>query len=285
MSTLFHLFPVVAVVLYLAASVSYARDLSSDARNIGDAYGRQILAAGLLCQLVALLFDELALLFWQIKVASGFQLVPSFPYTLSLISCLLVGGFLLLERRLRLDALGAFVAPLALGMMVFSGVLFHFGSGSAPELVSGDALLLLHISLTILGHVAFAFACGVSLALILQESLLKSKRFSAIGRKLPSLRLLDRLNRNLLVGGFFCMLSGVAVGFYFGALRDVMVFDRSWRVFWTLVTLAIYAALVTGMLSRGLRGSRAAWLSVAGFCSVLISFVAVHVVGGGFHVH
>ena len=283
MSGLFHFFPIVAVLFYLSASLSYARDLFSSERKMGESYGRAMLAAGIVFHIVALLFEEILLLLS--RGSSAVELTPSFPYTLSLIACLLVGCFLLIERRMNLGALGTFVSPLALGFMVFSGVMFHFGGGSPVPDVAGDPLLLLHISFTILGHVAFGFAFGVSLGLLLQESLIRSKRFSEMGRKLPSIRLLDRLNRNFLVGGLVSMSIGVALGFYFGALRDVLVFGQGSRIYWTFITLAIYAALVVGMLSKGLRGSRAAWLSIAGFSSVIASFVAVHVLGGGFHVH
>ncbi len=285
MSTLFHLFPILSLVLYLSASISYGRDLLSEKRKLGESLGREMLLLGVALHLLSLLFDQLALLFFQTDYSREFQIVPSFPYTLSLISCLLVGIFLLLERRLDLRSLGAFVSPLAMMFLLYSGVLFHFTPEERLHGLRNDAILLLHISLTILGYVAFGFACGVSLALIVQESLLKSKRFSLLGKKLPSIRMLDRLNRNFLVGGFCCMFSGILLGLYFGAASDVSILAQSALVLGTLITLAIYGALVLGMLLRGLRGSRAAWLSIAGFCSLLLSFVFVHLIGGGYHVH
>lgn len=285
MSTLFHLFPILSLALYLSAAISYARDLLGENRQLGDSSGREMLIVGLALHVVSLLFDEIALLLFQTNYSREFQFVPSFPYSFSLIACVLVGTFLLLERRLEISALGSFVSLLAMGFLIYSGVLFHFAPEEGLPALQNNALLLLHISMTILGYVAFGFACGVSIALIVQESLLKSKRFTVLGKKLPSIRLLDRLNRNFLVGGFCCLFSGILLGVYFGATTDASLLAQSALVLGTLITLAIYAALLFGMLSRGLRGSRAAWLSVAGFCSLLLSFVFVHVVGGGFHVH
>ncbi len=285
MSTLFHLFPILSLALYLSAGISYARDLLMEQRKLGESSGREMLSVGVLLHLLSLLFDELALLFFQTDYSREFRVVPSFPYSFSLMACVLVGTFLLLERRLEISSLGAFVALLAMGILMYSGVLFHFAPEEGLPALQNNAFLLLHISMTILGYVAFGFACGVSIALIVQENLLKSKRFTALGKKLPSIRVLDRLNRNFLVGGFCCLLSGILLGVYFGATTHASLLAESALVLGTLITLAIYTALLFGMLSRGLRGSRAAWLSIAGFCSLLLSFVFVHVVGGGFHVH
>jgi len=148
-----------------------------------------------------------------------------------------------------------------------------------------DAILWSHIALTILGHVAFVFAFGVSLALILQETLIKNKRYTSIQKMLPSIRLLDKLNARLLFLGFICMLVGVLAGFVFGAIHSIALLDLGSRVFWSLITLLVYAALLTARAQIGLRGRRAALFSVIGFCTVLASFVSSLLMNGGFHAH
>ena len=278
---MFHLLPILAVVLYLLASAFYILRLFFP-RSISAHSGRVMLILGFLFQISALaatLIDPELRIFGTLGGS-----IPGFPLTLALISSLLVFCFLMLEKRLSISSLGAFVGPLASAFMLFSGLLFHL-ERPVTEPYKQDLLLWFHIALTILGHVAFVFAFGVSLALILQETLIKRKRFTSVQKVLPSIRLLDFLNARLLFVGFLCMLIGVLAGFAFGAVHHISLLDLGSRVFWSLITLLVYAVLLTARAQIGLRGRRAALLSVIGFGTVVASFLSGMLINGGFHAH
>jgi ABC-type uncharacterized transport system permease subunit len=273
------------LLLYSAAMVLYAVNLfstSSVTESRLDTFRipRSVLFAGFVLHAASLAVLSLR----SLNPEPRFALVPSLPDSLGLISLLLVASFLLIERRIRVSVLGVLVAPLALGLVVLSGVLLHLDRPGTAELES-NGILWFHIGLTIIGHAAFFFAFAVSLALIVQEALLKRKRFYPIQRRLPSLATLDYLNSRFLIFGFVCMLVGVGTGVVVAMSQGVSFLDGSARVFWSGVTLMMYAVLVTARLLRGLRGSRAAWLSVAGFATVVASFISLAFLGGGFHVH
>ncbi len=285
MTTLLHIVPIAMMLLYSAAMILYTVNLFStfsvgDSRSDSFRLPRNTLVAGFVLHAACLGF----LFMRSLRPEPSIGSVPSLPDSLGLISLLLVASFLLIERRIRVSVLGVVVAPLALGLLTLSGVLFHLERPGTAELES-NALLWFHIGLTIIGHVAFVFAFAVSLALIVQEALLKRKRFYPIQRRLPSLATLDYLNSRFLAFGFVCMLVGVGTGFVVAMVEGVPFLDGGARVFWSAVTLMMYAVLVAARLLRGLRGSRAAWLSVAGFATVVASFISLAFLGGGFHVH
>jgi len=80
------------------------------------------------------------------------------------------------------------------------------------------------------------------------------------------------------------MTLGVATGFLFAYTRGVSMLGFDPRLLWSTLTLSVYLVLVVANYVYGLRGRRAAWLSVAGFSTVVASFVSVNILGGSFHV-
>jgi len=281
MSALFHIAAVCTVLLYLTSMCLYGGSLLSYGRTDGGSMSgrtsgrsmsllpRKILLCGLGFHVAAIILQ-----------GNG---IPSFPFTLSLISCLVVGIYLALEQRLRIESLGLFVAPLALLFAVGSAILFH-QTRSGVQSPEQNILLWLHIAAVVVGHAAFVFAFGVSVALIVQETLIKEKRFTRLQQLLPSLKVLDDLNGRMLQGGFLFMAVGVSLGVLFGFVHKIEFWGFDTRIFWSLLTLIIYALLLTARSINGLRGRRAAWLSVLGFSTVVASFFGLEI-GEGFHVH
>jgi ABC-type uncharacterized transport system permease subunit len=284
MGLLNHLFPIIAFVLYLSACVLYLGGFFSQREIFDKKISIMLLSFGFVSQ-IASIGLRAGINFQVSKGAFGVSgLEPSFASTLYLISCFVVGLFLVLRRRFSIEPLGAFVSPLAVLFLLASGILFHFertGIAPAPR----GSLLWFHISTTLLGHVAFVFAFGVSLALIIQETLIKKKKSFKLQKKLPAVIVLDSLNALILSMGFVLMVCGVLSGVIFALSQSMDLLTADNRLFWSLVTLTVYAVLLFGRSFKGLRGKRAAWYSVAGFCTVLASFLSMAVMGSGFHAH
>ncbi len=210
--------------------------------------------------------------------------ILGFPYTLSLICCITVGTFLLIEKRFHLSGLGIFIAPLGLFLMSLSSVLFHFGR-DVQHVSAFGPLLGLHLTTVVLANVFFILGFSVSVALIVQETLIKKKRLSAVQRRLPSLATLDRVNAFLFTSGFVLMTFGVVSGIVYGLTTGAQTMRFDQRFFWSALTLLVYAMLLIARHFRGWRGRRAAWLAVAGFSTIVASFLGVNVIGGSFHVY
>ena len=252
----FHLFPIVGFLGYFLAACGYLSQLFP--RPFATlTTARRLLAGGLTGHMLFLGVDSLRRFLQGDGIFFDSVLLPSFPLTLSLIACIAVAAFLLFEKRYCISLVGAFVSPLAMIFMLLSAILFHADRSGVPA-IENSSLLWLHIGLTVLGHVAFLLAFGVSLALIVQESLLKGKKFSELQRRMPSLRLLDRLNAQLLSGGVLLMSTGILLGIVFGKQVSLEALSLSSRVVWSFITLLVYSTLLFAMITKGFRGRRAA---------------------------
>ena len=283
MNILFHILAIAGFLGYFLAACCYL-SLFLPHPFTSTATARRLLIGGFVLHLLFLLEQGLGLAFPGPGLLSQIEVLPNFALTLSLVALFSVGGYLLIEKSKNVFFLGAIISPIAMLLLLFSSYLFHQEPSAAAPL-KNDYLLLFHISLTVLGHAAFLLAFGVSTALIVQESLLKKKKLQRLQKLLPPLRLLDRLNSQFLCTGFLLMTLGVFLGVVFAARVDLSFMVMNVRVFWSFVTLTIYAALLLAIVFYGLRGRRAAWMSVLGFATVLASFVSSRLVESGFHVH
>jgi len=202
---------------------------------------------------------------------SGYPNVAQFREALSLYSWLLVAGFLLVQLKYRLSVLGSIIAPLATLMTLAA---FAFGTGP-EELPPGlkTYWLPVHVTLAFLGNAAFALAFGVSLIYLLQEYHLKHKKMISLMKRLPSLEALDRMNYVFLVWGFPLMTLGILSGSLWAGIQ--------WGDYWAWeprqissgIAWLFYGAILHGRITAGLRGKKAALLTMVGFCVVLGYFL------------
>jgi len=202
----------------------------------------------------------------------GYPAITELREALVFKSWLLVAGYLLIQLKYRLSVLGAIIAPLAFLMSLAA---FAFGSGSGeipPELKT--VWLPLHVTVAFLGNAAFALACGVSLIYLLQERHLKHKKMTALMKRFPSLESLDRLNYTLLVWGFPFMTLGILTGSLWAAIAWGSYWSWDPRLIASGLVWLFYGALLHGRITAGLRGKKAALLTIIGFVVVLGYFLA-----------
>jgi cytochrome c-type biogenesis protein CcsB len=209
--------------------------------------------------------------------------VTNFAQSLSFLAWLTAIVSFVLIVRMRMQVLGAFVAP---GVLVVAGaamLLEHRGRLVIPESLR-SAWLPVHVTLAFLGDALFVVAAGVSLAYLVYESRLKSKRpLLPAAQTTPSLEKLDRINYRLLGWGFVMLSLAIVSG--------AMWADATWGHFWSwepqetwsLVTWMLYAALLESRVAAGWRGRRAAALTLAVFTVLVGSFLSVSLVFPGKH--
>ena len=123
---------------------------------------------------------------------------PGFHEALSFFSWMLILVFLAVEFRHHLHVLGSFIVPLALLSLVSAAALPE----AAPTLTPVFRTLWVHVTLSMLGTVGFAVAFVAGVMYLIQDGLLKSKRFNVLYSKLPALDFLDNLNQRSIVTGF-----------------------------------------------------------------------------------
>ena len=206
--------------------------------------------------------------------------LTNFYEAMSFFSWLLILIFLLVEYRYRIMILGSFILPLALLTLISAAAL--------PSQIQSlnrtlqNIWVFIHVSLTVFGLVAFTMAFVVGVIYLIQERLLKSKRFNTIYNELPSLDLLDEFNRKSIVLGFPLLTLGMITG--------ALLSENIWEAYFglqpvetlTLVTWIFYLVMLHGRLTVGWRAKKAAYLAVVGFITVVFT-VGVNFIAKGPH--
>lgn len=197
--------------------------------------------------------------------------LTSFQEALSFLSWMLVLVFLVTEVRLGLHVLGSFIVPLALISLVSAAALPE----KTQTLDAGSPSVWLHVTLSMLGTVGFAVAFVAGLMYLIQDWLLKSKRFNVLYAKLPPLDFLDHLNQQSIVLGFPLLTLGIITGALAAGFAQRSYLSWNAEQTWAIVTWVFYFIVLVGRLTVGWRAKRAAYLTIIGFAVVILTLIGV----------
>ncbi|MPZ78460.1 MAG: c-type cytochrome biogenesis protein CcsB [Deltaproteobacteria bacterium] len=247
-------------LLYLVATASFV--FYAFRRDTASRLPPLVLSGGFVVHTLAL-----AVYFFQ----DGYPALMEMREALLFKSWLMVAGYLLIQLKYRLTVLGGIIAPLAF-LMALASIAFGSGSGEIPPGLK-TFWLPLHVTLAFLGNAVFALAFGVSLIYLLQERHLKHKRMTALMKRFPSLESLDRLNYLLLVWGFPFMTLGILTGSIWAGIYWGNYWSWEPRQISSGIAWLFYGALLHGRITAGLRGKKAASLTIVGFAVVLGYFL------------
>jgi cytochrome c-type biogenesis protein CcsB len=207
----------------------------------------------------------------RLFVSQGFAAVALMGDALLFNSWLMVGIYLLIHLKYRLTVLGGIIAPLAF-LMTFAAVAVNHGATEVPPGFQ-TFWLPLHVTLAFLGNAVFALAFGVSLIYLLQERHLKHKKLTLVMKRFPPLESLDRLNYRLLMWGFPLMTLGILTGSLWAGIHWGDYWSWDPRQISSAIVWLLYGTLLHGRITAGLRGKKAALLTMVGFCVVLGYFL------------
>lgn len=258
------------LVLYLLGTLAFLFNLAGGRERLGQI--SRFAAAG------GFLFHTLALAAAMIE--SRQIPLTDLSGAMSFFSWALVLTFLVAEVKYRMNVLGSFILPLALVSLVSTAAFPRQLRTLDPFIQS--TWVAVHVSLTILGLVAFTVAFALGIMYLIQERLLKSKRLNQLYNELPSLDLLDSLNRRCIYLGFPLLTLGMITGAVLS--ENVLAAYARLEPVQTLtgVTWFFYLVMLHGRLTVGWRAKRAAYLSIFGFASVLLT-VGVNFISKGPH--
>jgi len=205
--------------------------------------------------------------------------IDSLHFALSFSALIAVGAYLLLRERLRLSALGTFIAPIALTFLV--GAQFVGQSSEAAQGVS-RTLLMFHIAANVLGIGLFLIAGAAGSVYLLQEHRLRTKKRVAMGSRLPPLDALDTTTHRLLLAGFPLLTFGVVTGAVFSHQLTNPGGAESLRSLLGYATWILLAAVLVLRKTAGFRGRKAAYGTIAGVvCMLLVLLLYVVRSSGG----
>ncbi len=259
------------LLIYLVASILYLIDMIGKKPQAGKV-GRWLLVIGVVLHAAS---------FGVRHSSAGGTPVTTLHESLSFFAWCLVLLYLLLDLRFRLSVMGAYAAPVSFLLLL--------GSALSPDMVVQlnpmlrSWLFPVHIAFAFLGNAAFALSFGAGVMYLIQDRMLKSKRFTGIYQLLPSLDTLDKVNYTCLSVGFPLMTLGIISG----AVWANTVWGTYWswdpKETWALITWFLYAGLLHGRLSVGWRGRKAAIFAIIGFLFLLFTYLGVNLLLGGQH--
>jgi cytochrome c-type biogenesis protein CcsB len=196
------------------------------------------------------------------------------PYeSFSFFAALAVLAFFLVYAKYRIASLGVFAFPVIF-IMTFMANLDRESGGSTVLQMKGSQWIYIHAPLVILAYVALFIAFSASVLYLLQQRELKSKHPRMFYNRLPSLEICDDLGYRALAIGFPLMTLGILAG--------VLWAPTAWgpqrwagdpKILVSIMTWLIYLTLIHYRLIAGWRGKKAAYLAIAGFVGVIVTFL------------
>lgn len=214
-------------------------------------------------------------------------------------------GYLAMEYRYKMKVMGAFVMGIAFLAMLSASLLpYRFKSVEPlnPALQNKwhfmvDALtpigmqkyaigwLDFHVFSTFIGYAAFAIAFGLSIMYIIKEVCEEKGRSNVLVDRFPSAEMLDEISYRGIAWGF----PFLGVGIVSGAIWANAAWGTYWswdpKETWSLITWLIYAAYLHARVTRGWRGRKAAYISIAGFLAVVFLYWGVSFILPGLHAY
>lgn len=186
-----------------------------------------------------------------------------------LIACI----YLALQLKTKTRLLGAFVAPFILLFLITAA-----GSGAnknllLPQWQSGFTIF--HLIAAIAGEALFVLASAAGAMFLIQNSFLKHKKLGSLGRLLPSLGDLDRINHLGLLWGFPLLTIGMIGGAVFASFTWGSRWILDPKVIWSLAVWMIYGFLLHQRLAIGWKGFKMAVWSCTIFVLFLLSALLI----------
>ncbi len=196
--------------------------------------------------------------------------ITNLPESLCLFAWFLSLTFLLAHLRYDIKALGAFTLPLVSLLTITATFIYDENQAIPPDLKNG--WIYFHSSAAFLAYAAFFLTFVSGILYLVQEKELKNKNFRFLYFRLPSLQTCDELMRLFLTVGFIAMSLTIISG----TISAPQAWGKSWhwdpKVTASLITWLIYLTLLLYRLSPRWRGRYAAYVSILGFASVLVTF-------------
>jgi HemX protein len=209
---------------------------------------------------------------WMRFVSLGH--VPAYsPFdALLLASWLIVVVALVLNAFFRVDLLLCFVNVIGFAWVVFAN---FSRAGNLMDTARQSDLLLLHVALALVSYVAFAFSFVFSLMYLIQDGLLREKRWAPWYFRLPSLERLDGWAFRFVAAGFPLLLVAMVLGIIWGRLTLGRWLWWDIKSIVTFVLWCAYGVYLVVRLRSGWGGRRLAWLNSVCFGGVIVNFVVI----------
>ncbi len=262
----------VPLVLYAAALVAYAWHFARRNAALGRT-ATTILVAAALSHTFVIGMQTMEV--GDVPVAGATSAISTFVWLLAL-------AYLYIEMTTDERAMGVFILPLLIALQAIPALSPIVQERAA---VLRGPLFGMHVSSLLFAYASFALACVISITYVLLFKEIKAKHLGFFYARLPSLQVLDRMNRRAIVIGWIFLTVGIVVGAVWAAqalgsygaadarVQAMRVQDP--KIFVALVCWLVYSFELFAAPRIGWGGRRSAYLSAIGFAIVLLNLVPI----------
>lgn len=195
--------------------------------------------------------------------------------SLVLFAWAVVAVYLILGLRLRIPALGAAASLVSVLALAYAST--YQDSTIRPLMPAlRSNWLTFHVFTVFLGYGAFAVACVASLGYLFVAR-------SGSRARVETVDGFDAATTKTIAFGFLFLTVGIMSGAVWANSAWGTYWSWDPKETWSLITWFIYAVFLHCRYMRGWKGHRAAWISVAGFASVLFTYFGVNYLLSGLH--
>jgi len=181
-----------------------------------------------------------------------------------------IGGYVFLERRYPVRAIGAIPLGVAFGLFLYSWTLPKDIETLVPAL-QNPPLLTIHVGLAMISYGIFAMSFAAGIGYLVQEKRLPDGRTVERFAWLPTRRVLDAVAWRAVIIGFPVFATMIVLGSWWASV--------AWSRYWgwdpketsALVAWLVYAVYLHLRNQKGWRGRPAALVLVVGFGMVLFT--------------
>lgn len=198
-----------------------------------------------------------------------------FALMLSVTLWISVAAYWLENRNFALDSLRVLVLPCA----AFATLLPMAFPGELAALEGRSPLFSWHVAIAILAYSTLTIAAFHALLMALQESRLHASSGNETGwfgmaiDRLPALLTMEKLLFRLIAFGFVLLTLTVVSGLVFSEQLFGKAFKFEHKTVFTLLSWALFGALLAGRRWRGWRGKTALRFFLGGFIALLLGYV------------
>lgn len=205
------------------------------------------------------------LLLWQtLHHDGGFDF--GFFQSSVLISWLIVALLLLFNIRKPVQNLSLGAYPLA-GITI----LMLLAKPESSQLVAADNYgMLSHVALSITAYSLFTLAAAQAVVLYFQNRQLKHNYNSLLVRNLPPLQTMESLLFEMVWAGVVLLILAIITGALF--VNDLFAQNVAHKTIFSLMSLAVFVALLIGRYTKGWRGITASRWTLTGCLLLMLGF-------------
>ncbi|MGA8943165.1 MAG: cytochrome c biogenesis protein CcsA [Thermoactinomyces sp.] len=198
--------------------------------------------------------------------ALSFQLDALFIYSWIIISFTLVMRFF--YRMPIYYLIANLMGFIALGLNLF----FVRHKSPAFEHLLLTELVFIHVTMAMMAYVAYSLASISGGLYLINNHLLKEKKWNILLRRLPSLARLESFSIWLVISGTVFLLISLILGIIYAYQTVGGLFWIDLKLWWSFLIILLYSRILYGWVRTRLTGRRLAWWNIASLLTVLLNY-------------